>query len=106
MTASASWNCRSVAQENGLGCRGQGDVMGKQQSGKDALACLRAAKLPEDRLLMEQARQVASELIERYTLDPAEWSPSLLAALARAGLPKLDYHHFPAAAPVKEQVAA
>ena len=80
--------------------------MGKQQSGKDALACLRAAKLPEDRLLMEQARQVASQLIDRYTLDPAEWSPSLLAALARAGLPKLDYHHFPAGAPVKEQVAA
>ena len=68
--------------------------MGKQQSGKDALACLRAAKLPEDRLLMEQARQVASQLIDRYTLDPGRVEP--LAAgcpgqgrPAQAGLPPL-----------------
>lgn len=70
-------------------------MMGRQQSGKDVLACLQLARLPEDRMLMEEARETAAELIARYGLSPAQWPPELLAALARTSLPKLDYHHLP-----------
>ena len=75
--------------------RGQGDVLGKQQSGRDVLGCLRAAELPRDRLLMEQARQTAAECISKYTLDQTQWPPALLAALAKTTLPKLDLNHLP-----------
>ncbi len=40
-------------------CRGPGDFLGKKQSGRDGLSYLKAAKLPEDRQLLEQARAAA-----------------------------------------------
>ncbi len=49
--------------------RGQGDVMGKRQSGKDALSWFKAAQLPGDRGLLETARALASELVAQYTVQ-------------------------------------
>ena len=64
--------------------------MGKKQSGRDGLSYLKAAKLPEDRQLLEQARAAAAELLQEYGLEPAGWPQDLLAALKDRGLPDLD----------------
>lgn len=69
--------------------------MGRQQSGKDILAFLRAARLPEDRVLMEEARAIAAEMIAHYGLQTCDWPPELLSMLAKTNLPKLDYQQLP-----------
>ena len=69
--------------------------MGKKQSGKDMWANLRAARLPEDASLLEEARDKASELVSQYGIDPADWPRDLLAAMAYTRLPELDLYHVP-----------
>ncbi len=70
--------------------RGPGDFLGKKQSGRDGLSYLKAAKLPEDRQLLEQARAAAAELVQEYGLEPSGWPKHLLAALKDRSLPDLD----------------
>lgn len=70
--------------------RGPGDFLGKKQSGRDGLSYLKAAKLPEDRQLLEQARAAAAELLQEYGLEPSGWPKDLLAALKDRSLPDLD----------------
>lgn len=71
-------------------CRGPGDFLGRKQSGRDGLSCLKAARLPEDRQLLEQARAAAAELLQEYGLEPSGWPQDLLAALKDKNLPDLD----------------
>lgn len=71
-------------------CRGPGDFLGKKQSGKDGLSYLKAAKLPEDRQLLEQARAAAVDLLLEYGLEPDGWPKDLLAAMKDRNLPDLD----------------
>lgn len=59
------------------------------------MAFLRAARLPEDRVLMEAARGIAAELIAHYGLRTCDWPPELLSVLAKTNLPKLDYQQLP-----------
>ena len=92
--------CRLVQHTTADGacsCRGQGDLMGKKQSGKDMWANLRAARLPEDAALLDEARGKAAELVSNFGMDPADWSPDLLAAMAHSRLPQLDLYHVPSA---------
>ncbi len=76
-------------------CRGPGDFLGKKQSGKDGLSYLKAAKLPEDRQLLEHARAAAAEMLQEMGLDPSKWPPDLLAALKDPSLPDLDLAELP-----------
>ena len=76
-------------------CRGPGDFLGKKQSGKDGLSYLKAAKLPEDRHLLEQARAAAAEMLLDMGLDPTNWPEDLLAALKDRSLPDLDLAELP-----------
>ena len=76
--------------QHALLCRGPGDFLGKKQSGRDGLSCLKAARLPEDRQLLEQARAAAAELLQEYGLEPSGWPQDLLAALKDKNLPDLD----------------
>lgn len=71
--------------------------MGKRQSGKDMWADLRAARLPEDAALLDEARGKASELVSEFGIDPADWPPDLLAAMSQRCLPELDLYHVPSA---------
>ncbi len=64
--------------------------MGKKQSGKGLLGCLRAARLETDMALLESARAHASQLLSRHSLDPATWPPHLIAMLRDQALPDLD----------------
>jgi len=64
--------------------------LGKKQSGRDGLSYLKAAKLPEDRQLLEQARAAAAEVLQEYGLEPSGWPKDLLAALKDRSLPDLD----------------
>lgn len=75
--------------------RGPGDFLGKKQSGKDGLSYLKAAKLPEDRQLLEQARAAAAGLLQEMGLDPSKWPADLLAALKDRSLPDLDLAELP-----------
>ncbi|KAL3158650.1 hypothetical protein ABBQ32_011393 [Trebouxia sp. C0010 RCD-2024] len=75
--------------------RGPGDFLGKKQSGKDGLSYLKAAKLPEDRQLLEHARAAAAEMLQEMGLDPSTWPPDLLAALKDRSLPDLDLSELP-----------
>ena len=75
--------------------RGPGDFLGKKQSGKDGLSYLKAAKLPEDRQLLEQARAAAAEMLQEMGLDPSKWPADLLAALKDRSLPDLDLAELP-----------
>jgi hypothetical protein len=71
--------------------RGPGDIIGKQQSGKEGLASLNATDLKTDTIIMEQARETAAEMIKTYGLCPADWPPAILARLSRTqSLPKLE----------------
>ena len=76
-------------------CRGPGDFLGKKQSGRDGLSYLKAAKLPEDRQLLEQARAAAAEMLQEMGLDPSKWPSDLLAALKDESLPDLDLAELP-----------
>ena len=78
-----------------LHCRGPGDFLGKKQSGKDGLSYLKAAKLPEGRHLLEQARAAAAEMLLDMGLDPTKWPDDLLAALKDRSLPDLDLAELP-----------
>ena len=71
--------------------RGAGEVLGKKQSGAKAIGCLRACSLPRDQRLLEAARAGACRLLDENGLDPADWEPSLLAALRDRALPSLDF---------------
>lgn len=62
-------------------CRGPGQALGKQQSGKGSLGCLRAADLVTDSDLLEQARKTAMDLLIQNGMDPDQWFKPLLAAL-------------------------
>ena len=75
--------------------RGPGDCLGTKQSGRDGLKYLKAAKLPDDRQLLEQARAGAAEMIQEYGLEPDTWPPDLLAALKDSALPDLDLSEVP-----------
>lgn len=65
--------------------------MGKQQSGKDIFASMKVAKIPEDAAMMNEARETAAELIYIKGLDPRNWPPELLVALAKRKGPKLEH---------------
>ena len=78
-----------------MACRGQGDVHGKQQSGKDIYASLKVAKLPEHSVLLEEARALAVHLVDTLGMDPKAWPTALLVAMSRQNLPKLDYSNLP-----------
>ena len=47
------------------------------------------ARIPGDRLLLDQAREAASQLLAEQP-DPRHWSPELRALVADAGLLQLD----------------
>lgn len=47
-------------------CRGQGELIGKKQSGKDIWANLRIARLPEHADVLEEARAAAATLVGEY----------------------------------------
>jgi len=74
-------------------------MIGKQQSGRDALGSLNAAKLEKDGDLVVRARETAKHMISPevgYGLDPKNWPPAILAALSRAKfLPKLEDPEIP-----------
>jgi hypothetical protein len=70
--------------------RGAGDILGKKQSGRDCLNCLKAAVLPRDTRLLDMARARAVRVINQFGLDPGCWPPALLAALKRSSPPELD----------------
>lgn len=71
--------------------------MGKKQSGVNGLGYLKAAKLPQDRQLLEMARAGAAELLQDSGLEPASWPQDLLAALKDRGLPDIDLAELPTA---------
>ena len=52
---------------------------------------MKIAKLPEDSAMMNDAREAAAEMIHRNGLDPGAWPPSVLVALARRRLPKINF---------------
>lgn len=80
-----------------VSCRGPGDFLGKKQSGVNGLGYLKAAKLPQDRQILEQARAGAADLLQRSGLEPSAWSQDLLAALKDRGLPDIDLTELPTA---------
>ena len=69
-------------------------MIGKQQSGKEGLASLHAARLETDGHLMEKARETAKEMLDPmdgYGLSPKDWPPAIIAALSRAkSLPRME----------------
>ncbi|KAL0024844.1 hypothetical protein WJX79_004631 [Trebouxia sp. C0005] len=68
--------------------RGPGDFLGKKQSGRDGLSYLKAAKLPEDRQLLEQARAAAAELLQerKLSIQDAQVGPVRLNEYSEARL--------------------
>lgn len=76
--------------EADLNYRGPGQVLGRQQSGKSSLGCLRAADLSIDGPLLIQARDTAVEQLTEYGMDPDNWHKPMLAALRDRALPELD----------------
>ena len=65
-------------------------MLGKRQSGRDALSCLKACRLPEDSDLLHTARVTAVDIIAQYGMRPESWPVDLLAALKDRSLPDLD----------------
>ena len=72
-------------------------MTGKQQSGKDIIANLKVAKLPQHRVLMDEAREAAAKLILEAGLDSNNWPAGLLIALSKQRFPKLDHSILPKA---------
>ena len=72
------------------GSRGPGDFLGKKQSGRDAFSSLKAARLPGDRQLLEEARRTAAALCANWRDGDAEPPAPLLAAVQRQARALLD----------------
>ncbi len=82
--------------EADFAARGAGELLGRRQSGRDALAALRAARLPGDAALLERAREAAALLLARGGGRPDGWPRELLAAVADPALVDLDLAELPA----------
>ncbi len=80
--------------EADFAARGAGELLGRRQSGRDALAALRAARLPGDAALLERAREAAALILARGR--PDSWPRELLAAVADPALVDLDLAKLPA----------
>jgi ATP-dependent DNA helicase RecG len=78
--------------------RGAGELLGRRQSGRDAVGALKAARLPGDSALVERAREAAALHMARCRGAPSasEWTPELLAAVADPSLLDLDLAELPA----------
>lgn len=63
----------------------------------NGLGYLKAARLPQDRQILEQARAGAAELLQESGLEPSAWPRDLLAALKDRGLPDIDLAELPTA---------
>lgn len=75
--------------------RGAGDVIGRRQSGKEALGSLKVTNLPEDAALVEAAREAAAALMAATHGKPTGWSRELLAAVVDPSLVDLDLAEIP-----------
>jgi len=75
--------------------RGAGEVIGRRQSGKDAMGGLKVCQLPQDAMLVEMAREAAAGLMAASEGRPAGWSRELLAAVVDPSLLDLDLAELP-----------
>lgn len=80
-----------------LELRGAGEVLGRRQSGRDVRSTLKAARIPGDRELLEQAREAASRMLAEQP-DPRTWPEGLRALVADEGLLQLDTLSLPSLA--------
>ncbi|KAH7620587.1 hypothetical protein Ndes2526B_g04506 [Nannochloris sp. 'desiccata'] len=75
--------------------RGAGEVIGRRQSGRDALGGLKVCQLPQDAMLVETAREAAAGLMAASEGRPTGWSRELLAAVVDPSLLDLDLTELP-----------
>ncbi|KAL4452493.1 hypothetical protein ABPG75_008155 [Micractinium tetrahymenae] len=92
-------NCSNgfAVAECDLELRGAGEVLGKRQSGRNVRSTFKAARVPGDRELLEQAREAASRLLAADP-DPRSWPAGLRALVADEGLLQLDTLSLPSLA--------
>nr|BAD42331.1 DNA helicase RecG [Nannochloris bacillaris] len=75
--------------------RGAGEVIGRRQSGKEAMGGLKVCQLPQDGMLVEAAREAAAGLMAASEGRPTGWSRELLAAVVDPSLLDLDLAELP-----------
>jgi ATP-dependent DNA helicase RecG len=75
--------------------RGAGEVIGRRQSGKEAMGGLKVCQLPQDAMLVEAAREAAAGLMAVSGGRPVGWSRELLAAVVDPSLLNLDLAELP-----------
>ena len=75
--------------------RGAGDVIGRRQSGREALGALKACSLPQDGQLVIAAREAAAALMAATGGKPTGWPKELVAAVVDPKLVDLDLAEIP-----------